>query len=80
MRDKVHADRLEKIGFRKNEDGTRLFVPLAIDRLRLSKAYSENDLSGEALLPVRKAVEAVVAAKTDLHALVEAVRTKAKSK
>lgn len=77
--EKAQAERLHKIGFRKDEGATRLFVPIAIDRLRLAKGFGENDLT-EALGPVRKAVEAVVAAKTDLDALIEAVRTKAKGK
>ena len=79
LRDKPHADALTKIGFKKNEDATRLFIPIAIDRLRLSKGYGENDLT-EALGPVRKAVEALVAAKTEMDAVIEAVRTKAKGK
>jgi hypothetical protein len=78
-REKPHAERLQKIGFRRDGEATRLFVPIAIDRLRLAKGFGENDLT-EALGPVRKAVEAVVAAKTDLDALIEAVRTKAKGK
>ena len=76
---KPHADALAKIGFKKNEDATRLFIPIAIDRLRLSKGYAENDLT-DALGPVRKAVEAVVAAKKEIDAVVEAVRAKAKAK
>ena len=79
LRDKPHADVLAKIGFKKNEDGTRLFIPIAIDRLRLAKGYGENDLT-DALGPVSKAVEAVVAAKTEIDAVIEAVRTKAKAK
>jgi hypothetical protein len=78
-RDKVQASALEKIGFRKDESATRWLIPIAIDRLRLAKGYGENDLT-EALGPVTKAVEAVVAAKTDLDALIEAVRTKAKAR
>lgn len=77
--EKVHASRLEKMGFRKDEDGARLFVPIVIDRMRLSKGFSEADLF-EALMPVREAVAKVCAAKLDLDALLEAVRTKAKGK
>ena len=76
---KPHADALAKIGFNKNQDATRLFIPITIDRMRLSKGYSENDLT-EALGPVRKAVEAVVAAKTEIDAVIEAARAKAKAK
>jgi hypothetical protein len=78
-RDKAQAGVLEKIGFRKDESAMRWFIPIAIDRLRLAKGYGENDLT-EALDPVTKAVEAVVAAKTDLDALIDAVRTKAKAR
>ena len=78
-REKAQADALTKIGFRRDEAAARLFIPIAIDRLRLAKGYGENDLA-EALLPVCKAVEAIVAAKADLDALIEAVRTKAKGK
>ncbi len=77
--DKEHAERLKKIGFLRDAEG-RLFVPVLLDKLRLAKAYGENDVGGEALLPVRKAVEIIVAAKADLDALIEAVRTKAKGK
>ena len=79
IQDKAHAERLVKIGFRKDPAALRLFVPIAIDRLRLSKGFGENDLD-EALLPVRNAVEAVIAAKLDLDALIEAVRKKAKER
>ena len=79
VQEKVHADRLQKAGFRKDESGTRLFMPIAIDRLRLAKGYGENCLA-EALGPVTKAVEAVIAANHDLDALVEAVRNKARGK
>ena len=75
--EKTHADKLAKIGFRR-DDESRIFFPILLDKLRLAKAYGENDVAGEALLPVRKAVEAIVAAKADLDALIEAVRTKAK--
>ena len=78
-REKAQMDALTKIGFRRDEAAARLFIPIAIDRLRLAKGYSENDLA-EALAPVGKAVEAIVAAKADLDALIEAVRTKAKGK
>ena len=78
-REKAQADALTKIGFRRDEAAARLFVPIAIDRLRLAKGYGENDLA-EALGPVAKAVSAVVAAKADLDKLIEAVRTKAKAK
>lgn len=77
--EKTHADRLKKIGFRTDEDGGRLFVPIVIDRMRLSKGYSENDLS-DALLPVREVAATACAAKLDLDALIEAVRTKARGK
>ena len=72
-------DRLKKIGLRKDDESGRLFVPIAIDKMRLSKGFSENDLS-EALLPVREVVATVCAAKLDLDALIEAVRSKAKGK
>ena len=55
-------------------------MPVVLDKLRLAKAYGENDVAGEALLPMRKAVETIVSAKADLDALIEAVRTKAKGK
>ena len=77
--DKDYAERLKKIGFRRDAEG-RIFFPMLLDKLRLAKAYGENDVGGEALLPVRKAVETIVAAKADLDALIEAVRTKAKGK
>ena len=77
--DKAFAEHLAKIGFRRNDEG-RVFLPIVLDKLRLAKAYGENDVAGEALLPVRKAVEAIVAAKADLDKLIEAVRIKAKAK
>ena len=76
---KTHADRLKKMGFRKDEEGGRTFCPIVIDRLRLSKGYSENCLTA-ALQPVREVVAIVCAAKLDLDALIEAVRTEAKGK
>lgn len=78
-REKAHAEALTKIGFRRDESAARLFIPIAIDRMRLSKGYSENDLT-EALGPVRKAVETVVSSKTEIDALIEAVRARAKVK
>ena len=77
--EKTHAERLKRIGFRKDEEGGRLFAPIAIDKMRLSKGFSENDLS-EALMPVREVVATVCAAKLDLDALIEAVKSKAKGK
>lgn len=75
--EKTHADRLKKMGFRKEEDSGRLFAPIVIDKMRLSKGYSENDLT-EALLPVREVTATVCGAQLDLDALVEAVRGRAK--
>ena len=77
--EKTHADRLEKMGFRKDEEGGRLFAPIVIDKMRLSKGFSENDLT-EALLAVREVAATVCAAKLDLDALIDAVRIKAKAK
>ena len=77
--DKAHAAMLEKIGFKRDVSGLRLYLPITIDRLRLAKGCSENDLT-EALGPVRKVVEVVVAAKADLDEFIELVRTKAKAK
>ena len=79
MQEKVHADRLAKMGFRRTDAENRIFIPIAIDRLGLSKGYGENDLS-VALAPVSKAVAAVVSGKLDLDALIEAVRTKSKGR
>ena len=77
--DKAHAAMLEKIGFRRDVSGLRLYLPITIDRLRLSMAFGENDLD-QALGPITAAVQAVVAAKADLDKLIEAVRTKAKAR
>ena len=78
-REKAQAEALTKIGFRRDEAAARLFIPIAIDRLRLAKGYGESDLT-ESLGPVAKVVGAVVAAKADLDKLIEAVRAKAKAK
>ena len=49
------------------------------EALKKSAHYGENDLA-EALGPVRKAVEDIVAAKANLDKVIEAVRAKAKGK
>lgn len=77
--DKIHAEILEKIGFKRDFSGLRQYLPITIDRLRLSKAFGENDLD-QALGPITTAVQAVVAAKPDLDKFIELVRTKAKGK
>lgn len=79
-RDKTQAAVLEKIGFKRDFSGSRSYLPIVIDRLRLSKGFSENDIQAEALLPVRLAVEAIVAAKAELDKFIELVRTKARGK
>jgi hypothetical protein len=78
-REQPQAQKLTKIGFVRDALTQRLFVPIEVDRLRLAKGFQENDLT-EALAPVGKAVEAVVKAKSDLDALIEQVRTRAKSR
>lgn len=76
-REKAHNDKLAKIGIVRETATGRLLVPIKIDRMRLSKGFSENDLT-DALSPVTKAVEAVVAAKAELDTLLNAVRAKVK--
>lgn len=78
-RETINAAKLKEIGFKRDDTGKRLFLPLPIDRMRLSKGYAENDLT-DALAPVRKAVELVTGAKTDFDKLVEAIRKKAKGR
>jgi len=77
--EKAQIERLTKIGLRKDASANRWYVPIAIDRLRLAKGFGENDLA-ESLIPVAKATAALVTAKSDLDALIELVRSKAKGK
>ncbi|MXP29822.1 hypothetical protein GRI58_13490 [Porphyrobacter algicida] len=72
--DKAHAAKLEKIGFQRHEDtGKRWYIPFVIDRMQLAKGFSENDIDA-ALLPVKKAVEAIAAGKADLDQLIAKVQ------
>lgn len=76
-KDKGHATALAKVGFLRDGTGTRLFLPLVIDKAELAEGFGANELDS-ALLPVRRAVEAVVGAKATLDTLVQEVIEKGK--
>lgn len=69
--------KLLELGFQCDQVEQRLFVPIVINAEALAKGFRENDLD-KALLPVRKAVEMVIAAKGDLDAFIVSVREQAK--
>ena len=64
-------------GFEYAESGTRIFAPIAIDKEALAAAFDKGDFT-EALVPVRQAVELVVAAKGDLDGLIALLRQRGK--
>jgi hypothetical protein len=75
--DKSMAALLKK-GFFRNEAKERLFVPIEIPAGLLANGFIENDLT-EAVNPISRAVQLAIAAKTELDALIEQVRAKAKA-
>lgn len=70
---------LVKAGFEYEQVIRRLAIPVAIDAETLAKGLEFNDLDA-ALAPVRTAVEVAIAAKPDLNALIDHLRTEAKKK
>ena len=55
-----------KAGFVRDETDVRLFIPIVIPAEKLAQAFEQNSLD-EAMAPVTKAVEQVVAAKAELE-------------
>jgi hypothetical protein len=76
--DKVMAALL-KLGFARDEEDARLFIPIEIEAGRLAMGFEQNDLAA-ALAPIGKAMKQAIAAKAELDKIVELVRTAAKSK
>lgn len=76
-KDKAHAAALQKIGFIRDDTGTRLYIPLAINQVELAKGFAENDLDA-AFEPVRNAISAVVGSKAALDTLVQEAIEKGK--
>ena len=66
-----------KAGFVRSEEDFRLFISIAIQQELLAQGFEQNDLA-KALAPVTKAVEQAIAARAELDALIEKVRTAAK--
>ena len=64
-------------GFEYADAGERMFVPITIDKEALALAFDKGDFA-EALVPVRQAVELVVAAKGDLDGLIALLRQRGK--
>ena len=73
--DKVVAPLL-KLGFVRHETEPRLFMPIRINGEALAVGFELNDLA-EALLPVKKAVDVLTAAKPELDKLIGKIRTDA---
>lgn len=66
-----------KAGFVRDEQETRLFIPVAIPAEKLAQAFEQNALD-TAMIPVAKAVEQAIAAMPELDKIVEAIRVAAK--
>ena len=64
-------------GFEYADSSERIYVPIAIDREALALAFEKGDFA-EAMVPVRQAVELVVAAKGDLDGLIGLLRQRDK--
>ncbi|KQM14683.1 hypothetical protein ASE49_10930 [Novosphingobium sp. Leaf2] len=76
--DKVVAPLL-KLGMVRDESATRLFFPVAVQAELLAQGFEQNDLD-KALLPVGKATEKAIAAKSELDRLIGQVRNPATGK
>ena len=70
---------LLKLGFVRDQDKERLFIPVKIEAEALALGFEENDLD-KALAPVRRAVELANSAKAELDIMVEKIRDAAKRK
>jgi len=66
-----------RLAFPHDDTRKRFYVSIHIETEVLAKAFEFNDLN-EALAPLRCAVEAAIAAKTEIDALLGALREKAK--
>lgn len=64
-------------GFQYADSGKRIFAPITIDKDALALAFEKGDFA-EALVPVRQAVELIVAAKGDLDGLIALLRQRGK--
>lgn len=76
--DKVVAALL-KLGFVRDQDEPRLFLPIHIPAEALAIGLEQNDLA-EAIAPVGRAVGLATAALTELNKLIEQVRTNSRRK
>lgn len=74
-KDKPLANVLKE-GFKRDDTGTRIVIPVPIDAEALARGFELNDLD-EALGPLTRAVELAIKAKPDLDVLVEHVRAQA---
>lgn len=70
---------LRNLGFMRDDDSARLFVPVAIAADKLAKGFEQGDLE-DAMAPVGQALGMAIAAKSYLDTLIELVRTAAKTK
>jgi hypothetical protein len=74
--DKAVADLLA-LSFARDSAKARLFLPILIPIELLAKAFEENDFT-EAMVPINRAVEQAVTAKTELDAFIDHVRAQTK--
>lgn len=77
LRDDKSIAELSKLGFVRDENDLQFFIPIDISAELLAQGFEQNDLDA-ALTPVGKSLEKALAAKIELHKLLEGVRAVSK--